>query len=178
MANKRTRQKKANEVSEEDVRADMETGGREPEDVDELLEDLAVELGVSSPDDIQYGEGRTPYGKKYMAGAANTGVVTHFWDDDDGWQKMPEPFELASSYMSERMTPLRGIVVQEIRRLLEAGRGPGGGGSSSPWSKLATAVRRCQAQAERMGSLEGRQVAAQLGNVAGSCDRFASMGLR
>lgn len=80
--------------------------------------------------------------------------------------------------MNEGTDGLRDVVAWEVRRLLEAGRGPGGGGSSSPWSKLATAVRRCQAQAERMGSLEGRQVAAQLGNVAGSCDRFASMGLR
>jgi hypothetical protein len=53
----------------------------------EVLSDLADDLGGEP----LFAKGKTPMGTRMMAGVASK--MTHFYDVDDGWQKMPFTYE-------------------------------------------------------------------------------------
>ena len=82
------RQPRANPLDSSTAKKKMKRAGAV---VEETLEALANELGISV-EAIVFGQARTPVGLRMMAGASNT--LTHFFDPDDDWQKMPQSYKL------------------------------------------------------------------------------------
>lgn len=85
----------------------------------ECVSELMLELGVESLDDIQFGYGATPYGKRTMAGVKTAhAALTHFFDKDDGWQKMPVTYFVDEGLQVEGARKVR-ITVGQLKSLLK-----------------------------------------------------------
>ena len=48
---------------------------------------------------LDFAYGKTPYGRKLMAGKKGSGKLTHFWTRDGGWDSMPVKYKLQESIL-------------------------------------------------------------------------------
>ena len=79
-------------VGEVTVDRVLRANGHLPHDIVDIMHVLAQDLGLDSPDDIDFGYIETSLGGRLMAGA--NGKLTLLWNGDEGWEPMGKTYTI------------------------------------------------------------------------------------